>query len=166
MNGLDLVLLIIIVTFATVGVIKGFISEFFGKGTPVFAVWISIIFYKKLYIYIQNSISNEKLALTASFLIIFIISFIVLKVIEQILKKVFGGEILGSLDHVLGLAFGVVEGGALVCLITIILQSQTWFDTSSLLESSKIYGMLYSFIKFPVGDIKYLEIPGIGDGNV
>ena len=136
---LDLVFLIIILSFAVIALIKGFVSELFGKGAPVLSVWIAILTYKLLLPSLECAIKIHILAVIVSFLIIFFVCYLILMIVKSILKKLVDNEILGGLNKFLGFVFGIIEGLALVLIILLLLSSQPWFDVSSLLEGSVFY---------------------------
>jgi len=166
MNFLDLILIILIVACTIIGGIRGLIAEVFSKGTPVLSVVMAVLFYKKLFPYINQGITNETAAIIVSFIVIFIACFLVLKIVEKILKSAFDGDILGSLDHVLGLFFGFIEGVAFACVILIILVSQPWFDTSELLANSFVFNILYSVIQLPIQRFEQFQFQKIGENHV
>ncbi len=149
-----------------VGVIRGFVSELFKTGTPIVSLMLAIFFYKKLYAYVNRGITNEMGAIVVSFLAIFVASFLILKIIEAILKGVVEGEIMGSLDHILGLAFGFVEGVIVVSFILIILTCQPWFDTSKILSESYIFGILQNILQAPIEKVENFDIKSIGETSV
>ena len=71
-----------------------------------------------------------------AFLLLFIATYIIIKVVEKILGWIFKGEILKSLDRSLGFLFGLVEGVLVVALILLILNVQPWVDVEGLLQES------------------------------
>lgn len=153
MNGgsiLDLIFLGIIVLCVAIATIKGFFTELFEKGAPIIAIWMAILFYKKLAAIFERFLDKHLLAVILSFLAIFIVAFVILKIVQMSLSKLFETKVLSQLDHILGFVFGILEGLAVCDIILIILTAQQWFDVSELLSHSFFYKMLKPFIFHPV----------------
>jgi membrane protein required for colicin V production len=60
----------------------------------------------------------------------------------MIVAKVFEWSILKSLDRTLGFIFGIVEGGAVVCLVIFLLTAQPFFSTQALFDGSFYYNLV------------------------
>ncbi len=147
---IDLVFLVIILACAVVALIRGFINELFGMGVPVISAWVAILFYSRLVPVFGPLVKIHVLAVVISFLIFFAAVFVILKILQVLIKKIFSAKIFTSLDRILGLVFGLIEGLALVAIVLIILSAQSWFDVSELLSGSIFYKMLSGIIATPV----------------
>ena len=88
----------------------------------------------------------QVLANIFAFVLVFILVFLIVKVIQQVVGKIFEGKILGQLNRLLGFAFGIVEGLAIVALVLIILTVQPWFDVSPILTGSIFYKIFQIFL--------------------
>ena len=139
---LDLVFLAIIVLFAVLGLVRGFIRELFARGAPIIALWVSMLAFRKVNEYVEPHVHIHILSVIISFLLFFIAVYSVLMIVRNIINSVFSGEIFQGLDRLLGFAFGVIEGLALVALLLIILKAQPWFDVQELLDQSFFYKIL------------------------
>lgn len=145
----DLIFLLVIFFCLLMGLIKGFINSLFGMGAPVLSIWISAFFYKKLAVYLASYIKSDAAVLILSFVLIFVFVFLLLKLFQQLVNKIFGGEIFRSLDRVLGLLFGFVEGLALVIFIIFIISiipEQKFYDG---VKKSHTYELTSKFVSFP-----------------
>lgn len=145
----DIIFLLAVFFCMMMGLIKGFINSVFGMGAPVAAIWVSVFFYKKLAVYLAEFIKSDAAVLILSFLIIFIFVFLMLKVFQQLINKVFGGEIFRSLDRILGVLFGFTEGIALVIMIIFVISiipEQKFYDG---VKESHSYQMVGKFVSFP-----------------
>lgn len=147
---IDIVFLLIIIFFAVLAAINGFLNEVFGKAAPVVAVWVALIFYKPLVHPIQQYVKNPTVSVILAFTLVFVIAFIVVKLLQSVMKNIFGGEIFKQLDRFLGVLFGIVEGFAVVCVILILLRIQPWFSVSSVLEKSFFDSLLNPFVREPL----------------
>ncbi len=147
---IDLIFLGIILVCAIVALIRGFINELFGMGVPVISAWVAILFYSRLVPVFDPLVKIHVLAVVISFLIFFAGIFIILKILQLLIKKIFSAKIFTSLDRILGFVFGLVEGLAIVAIVLIILSAQSWFDVSELLNGSIFYKMLSGVLAVPV----------------
>jgi len=134
----------IILLFAIGGVIKGFIDNVFGKIAFIAGIILAYLFYKDIANGLLKDIKVEFAAKIISFLLIFVVVFLVIKIIQMIVAKVFEWSILKSLDRTLGFFFGLVEGGAVVCLIIFLLTAQPFFNSMTILDGSFYYNIVNS----------------------
>ena len=134
----------IILLFAIGGVIKGFIDNVFGKIAFIAGIILAYLFYNDIANGLLKDIKVEFAAKIISFLLIFVVVFLVIKIIQMIVAKVFEWSILKSLDRTLGFIFGLVEGGAVVCLIIFLLTAQPFFNSMTVLDGSFYYNIVNS----------------------
>ena len=151
---IDIFFIVILIFTVINAAIKGFIHEFFSKAAFFLGIFLAAVFYPKLDIYIRKGITIEILSKIVSFLLIFIAVYIVMRLIQVIVKKAFSGEIMSGLDHSLGVFVGIAEGIAIISLILGILYMQPWFDVSDLLENSIFHKILGELLSSPVNEIK------------
>ena len=133
---IDMVFIIIIIACVLLSVLKGFVASFFGKATFIVAVLLGIFFAPKFDVFVAKYINVPYLTTIISFFIIFIVSFLLLKVIQLLIKTIFSGEVMGSLDKALGFFWGLAEGLLIVGVICVILIVQPFFDLSEMLSNS------------------------------
>lgn len=149
---IDWICAIIIVIFALIGVIKGFVNNVMGKMALVLGVILACMFYGKIGELCLNSIENISLRNVVAFVLIFVVVFLIVKIIQMIISKVFQMEVLKSLDRTLGFFFGALEGFAVVCLIMFLLSIQPFFSMENLFQDSFFYSILGVIInKAPQG---------------
>lgn len=151
---IDIVFLIIIAAFAFMAMIHGFISELFGKLAVIVGVVAGFYFCGLLAPHISKFIKIPAVDVVLAFILIFITAFLIVKIVQMIVGAIFSGEIMKSLDRVLGLAFGAIEGLMIVCCILILVKAQIWFDLNSLVDSSTAWKYLNPFLDAP---IKYIR---------
>ncbi len=143
---IDLVFFVVVAAFAIIACFKGFVDELFDRGAPLIAIWAAIFGYKILAVKLLPYVHFAVLANIFAFVLVFILVFLIVKVIQQVVGKIFEGKILGQLNRLLGFAFGVVEGLAIVALVLIILTVQPWFDVSPILTGSIFYKIFQIFL--------------------
>lgn len=145
---IDLIFLLLIVFFAIVATVKGFITELFEKGAPIIAVWVAILTYKFLSESIYKFVKVEWASVIIAFIAIFILVFLIVKIIQKIVWEVFNKEVFTQLDRLLGFFLGLAEGFAIVILILCVLKVQPFFDVTKLLEGS-FFDRIFSFFTEP-----------------
>ncbi|WP_294430521.1 CvpA family protein [uncultured Treponema sp.] len=151
---IDIVFLIIIAAFAIMAMIHGFIQELFGKIAVIAGVVAGFYFCGLLAPHISKIIKIPAVDVVLAFILVFITAFLLVKIVQIIISTIFSGEILKSLDRVLGLAFGAIEGLLIVSCILIVLKAQVWFDFDSLTDSSTIYRILAPYLSSPINYIR------------
>ena len=151
---IDIFFLIIILAFAFIATIHGFIKEVFGKIAVIAGVFAGFCFCGLLAPSIGKIIHIPAVAIVLAFILIFITAFLIVKIIQILLERAISGEIMKSLDRVLGFAFGALEGILIVSCILIVLCAQIWFDFSSLTDTSSIYRILHPILEYPITYIR------------
>lgn len=148
--AIDIVFLLVVLTFAIIGAINGFLNEVFGKAAPVVSIWVAILFYGQLVSPIEKHLKIHLVSVVLSFLLIFIIAFIVMKILQTTIKNIFGGEIFKDLDRFLGFVFGFLEGLAVVGVVLILMKAQPWFNVDTILDGSFFSRILNPVISIPL----------------
>ena len=151
---IDIVFFIIIAAFAIVAMIHGLIKELFGKLAIIAGVVSGFYFCGLLAPHIAKIIKIPAVDVVLAFILIFITAFLIVKIIQIIVGAIFSGEIMRSLDRVLGLAFGAIEGLLIVSCILILLKAQIWFDSDSLLSDSTVARIILPYLSQPISYIR------------
>ncbi|MDR0289915.1 MAG: CvpA family protein [Treponema sp.] len=138
MAGIDTVFLIIIAISALRCAVRGFISELLSMAALIFGLLSAIFFYRMGAAFIREQAMPEATILpeVIAFIAIFLIVYVIIKIIEAMLKDITEGIHLGGLDRFLGGIFGVVEGLVLVCLLLFLISIQPLFDPDPVLANS------------------------------
>ena len=134
--------------------IHGLIKELFGKLAVIAGVVAGFYFCGLLAPHIAKIIKIPAVDVVLAFILIFITAFLVVKIIQIIVGAIFSGEIMRSLDRVLGLAFGAIEGLLIVSCILILLKAQIWFDSDSLLSDSTVARIILPYLSQPISYIR------------
>ena len=141
---IDWVFSLIILMFAISGVIKGFIDNVFGKIAFITGIILGYFFYKEVATDLLKDIKIPFAANVIAFLLIFVVTFLIIKIIQMIIARIFQWSILKSLDRTLGFIFGLVEGGAVICLVIFLLTAQPFFSADNILDGSFYYNLVTS----------------------
>lgn len=140
-----LCLLILILLIVRVSII-GFIAEFFSRASVVIGIMGAVLFFRKLEPFIIRFTGVNILTGPVSFLLIFIVLYLVIKIIQQLAGSAFEGETMTNLDRAMGFFLGLAEGVLIIMIIIVLLQKQPWFDPSFLLKNSLFYSLLSPFL--------------------
>jgi membrane protein required for colicin V production len=81
-----------------------------------------------------------------AFIALFVIVFMVIKLLELMLKGIIERIQLSGADRFLGVIFGFAEGLVVVSLILFLLQVQPLFDAAAILSESSFARLLLPFI--------------------
>jgi membrane protein required for colicin V production len=139
--------------------VKGFISELLSMAAVLLGFFAALYFYRTGGEYIREQFMPDIKTLpeVLAFISLFIIVFLVLKIIESMLKGIIERVSLGGADRFLGIIFGMAEGVAVVCLILFLLQIQPLFDPSQILSESFFASLLMPLI----GGASAEGVPGV-----
>lgn len=150
---IDIIYSIIILTFAIVGAVNGFLKELFSKLAVIVGLICCFIFTKMLSAYTVKLIPNHIASVIISFLLIFIAAYLTVKIIQHFFAHLFEGDILKGLDRLLGFVFGAAEGIIVVALILIIVRAQPWTKIPVMTDHSFYYHILEHIISKPTASL-------------
>jgi len=147
-NALDIVFVALITLFTVRCYVKGFAQEFLSMAAIVLAVLTSVFFYKNGADFLRSHFWPDMKTFPeiVSFVGLFLIVFIVVKIIELMVKNIIEKIEVGKGDRFLGVIFGLAEGIAIVSLILFFLSVQPIFDASVLLSESFFARIMLPFI--------------------
>lgn len=147
---IDIVFFIIIFAFAISGAVKGFVAELFGKAAVILGLIIAVIFYSRLYPFVLRWIPIDFFAQAAAFILLFIVTYLLVKIFQYFIGNFFQSEIMSGLNRALGFFLGAVEGLLIVAVILIIMYAQPWLDTEGIFTGSFFTRLLSGVIVVPV----------------
>ncbi len=121
MNWLDIVIVLVIVFFASTAFRAGLIREVVTLVSVVVGVVIAGIFYDDLARDVLTFIDNEKTALIVSFLVLLGAIYLAGQLVAVMLKQVAALLFLGWADRTGGALFGLIKGLIVVEVLLILL---------------------------------------------
>lgn len=145
---LDIIFVIILVITTIRTTIKGFISEIMTLAALILGIAAAVLFSSVGAQLIDTYFGPSDWSQVIAFLVIFLIVYLLVKVFEGGLKRLFEQLNLGPLDRALGFFLGFAEGVFLIAIIIIIMKVQPFFDTAELLDVSIIAGMVGHLIPY------------------
>lgn len=149
----DIVFFVIILFFGIMACAKGFIKELFGKLSVIAGILVAVLFCGKLSPYLENIIKIQTACVVIAFILLFIATFLLVKIIQTVIGSIASGDILKSLDRLLGFVLGVLEGLAIVCFILVLLKAQPWFNADSLTSDSFFWAKLSGLLDKPIKNL-------------
>jgi membrane protein required for colicin V production len=130
MTWTDAIMLAIIAISGLLAMVRGLVREVLGIGAWLGAALAALAFYPHVEPLLDGIINNPKLIVPVSFAIVFLVVLVVLLVISAWIGSLVRDSVLSGLDRSLGLAFGLVRGGVIVCLLyvglSMLLQPAEW----------------------------------------
>jgi len=120
MNGLDLAIIVVILLFAVIGVLRGFVREVFSLLAWAGAGGISWLFAKDISDWFINSIQDSVLRRLAAFVVLFAVVFILITVAAFFVRRLFFEGRLKTPDHILGGIFGAARAAAVIVIIVLL----------------------------------------------
>lgn len=145
---IDVIFILLLILFVVRCYLKGFVSELFSMAAVVLGLLASLFFYKNGGEYLRSRFWPELKLIpeVIAFISLFLIVFIVIKLLEIMLKGIINGVSLTGADRFLGIIFGLAEGIVVISLVVFVLRIQPLFDPSSILSESVFARLLLPLI--------------------
>lgn len=133
---------------------RGFVTEFLSVLAVLTGLALSVLFTSVFTPVLVPFLGESFWTPIVAFLIIFLVGYLVIKIIESTLHRIIEKIQLEKLDQALGFFLGLVEGLLVLAILVFILQLQNVIEVKALLDESFIAGILWKII--PVG-AQFLE---------
>lgn len=139
MNGLDFVILGLILISALIGLMRGFFREILSLISWLVAIWAAFYYADFASSWFTDWITDPKLRKLAGGAALLIGTLLVLTMVSYFLHRFVAGSAVSGADRSLGLLFGVARG-ILVIVALLIFSELThipqaeWFQGSALLD--------------------------------
>jgi len=116
MTWVDAVALSVIFLSAVFSLVRGFVREILGVAAWVGAAFSALKGYQLVLPYVDSVLAMKAAQVPVSIGIVFIFILIILSIISAWIGGLVRESALSGLDRSLGLVFGVVRGGVILCL--------------------------------------------------
>ena len=141
---IDWISVTLLLVFAITGFFNGFIKEVFSAMAWVFSLITAWLYGPLIFPYVNTYLDSEPAKNIISFIILFLLSFIILKTLGSIMSKLISVIGLKSLDKLLGAFFSSLK--VLAILISLFVfnlnyldKNQWWLDSYSRIYSISFY---------------------------
>lgn len=135
---LDIIFIIIALLIITRATFLGFLEEIFSTASWVLGLLVSFIFYKQGAQFLRIYFGNKFFLNLLSFLLLFLITYLIVKIVHIFLSGILLSKTISSFDHALGFVVGVLKAVAIILFITFILHYQAIFDFREILNNSLV----------------------------
>ena len=157
---IDIVSSIFLVSFSVLGLIRGFFKDLFSILSWVLSLLVSWYFSPQLLIYLSDFISNAQALKIISFVSVFLLSFVLIRAIGNLLSSFVSAIGLGIFDRLLGIIFGTLKSIAIMTLIIFLVEpfifQEIWWVES---YTAEYYSYVKSFLDSNLEDWdKYLDL--------
>lgn len=126
MGIIDTVIIILLSVLVVTGFAKGFIKQIFSIGAWALAIIVPITFTGVVNNLIGDKLPNVSIGTTSIIFVgLFIVTFIIIKIIGHSLGKSVQKGALGWVDRLLGLAWGLAKGLIIICVFFLVVKFLT-----------------------------------------
>ncbi|MDR1316160.1 MAG: CvpA family protein [Spirochaetales bacterium] len=152
-NALDVICGIIVLFMLIRGLLRGALAEIFSVGAIIVGIVVAVIFSAPLGGIVEEHLGLSNWGSIIAFFGLFLVSYIIMKIMEKTLKSFVETVNLQNLDKALGVLLGIVEGVALVALVIFLLRLQPAFDVQSVLGGSLCVRTLDPLLIYAVSNV-------------
>lgn len=164
----DIGVLIVIALAAVTGLMRGFVTEILSLMAWVAAVFALRLFYGPVAATLAEWTNSQATGAVIAFLAIFIITFVLFRMVAGALGSRTRTSIVGPIDRVLGLGFGAIKGLLIATLVFmgINLAYETVWSARAEKPAWLAAGQTYQFLKL-VSDaiVDFVEEQRAGEGT-
>lgn len=143
---IDIIFGALLIIFVLRCTLRGFVEEFMSVAAIVLGLIVGFLLFKNGADYLRTKMGLTVFPELAAFVLLFVGTFVVIKILEVILRDIIERIHIDSMDHIFGLLLGFVEGALIISLILLFLTYQPLFDSSSLLQKSWFAKLLLPII--------------------
>jgi membrane protein required for colicin V production len=141
---IDWISITLILVFGITGFFNGFIKEIFSTAAWVLSLAIAWLYGPLLFPYVTDFIDSESIKNIVSFVLLFLVSFVGLKILGSIISKLISAIGLKGLDKLLGMFFGSLKVLAILSSVYIfnlnyLDNNQWWIDSYSRIYAIEFY---------------------------
>ena len=150
----DVIAIVVLIVMGVRTAFRGFVAEFMTALAFIVGIGAAVLLTSSITVVLVPYLGDTFWTPVVAFLSIFLIVYLLLKIIEVTLHRIIDRIQLEKLDQALGFFLGMVEGFLLLAVIVFVLQVQTFLDVEGLFRESIVAGFIREII--PVG-ARYIE---------
>lgn len=158
LNTVDWIIIVVGAIMAIWGAIKGFIEEFAQKSGYIAGITVALMFTKAVYPIIEDNLHIPGWVCSLiSYVGLFIIGFLLIKMLGVMIKRITDTARISFLDNILGFFLGLVEAVLVVGIIESLLAYQSLFNLSEAFSQS----LISSKVIMPLFKIVTTQVQGL-----
>lgn len=135
---LDIVYIGLFFILTVRGWIRGFIKEVFSLCSLLLSFFTALLFFRSLARWGMKQWGELFWITPAAFLFLFLVVYLVLKILENLLGRMITNSIFNGPDKLLGFLLGGIEGVIFCMILTLALISQPFIELDKIFDSSII----------------------------
>ncbi|MBR4683213.1 MAG: CvpA family protein [Spirochaetia bacterium] len=170
MNFADLLFLLVALFFVIKGFIRGFISEFMSMAALILGLVAALMFQGQVAALLKDMVKSDTFRPLIAFFILFIGTYIVVKLLEMMLHNAIEAIKMNSLDRLLGILWGLLETSVIVLIVVFLIYRFKFKAGMSFLDESVVAKYARNFLEgLNIGDFnldKVKDLPGVIKKNV
>ncbi|AEJ19656.1 CvpA family protein [Gracilinema caldarium] len=143
---IDIIFGALLILFVLRCTLRGFVEEFMSVASVVLGLIVGFLLFKNGAVLLRTEFGLTLFPELTAFIVLFLITFLVIKLLEAMIKDLVERINLDSLDHIAGFMLGLVEGVLIISIILLVLVYQPLFNAIVLLEKSWFYHILLPLI--------------------
>ncbi len=133
---LDIIFGVIVFVAIIRCIYRGFIAEMLSVAALLLGIAAAVLFARPLSKLLETYTDIESASVVIAFLALFLLVYIIVKISEGLIHRLFETLHLERLDRALGLFLGIIEGVLLCACVVFILSAQPFINVDGLLETS------------------------------
>jgi len=145
---LDIVFIVIILIASIRCIIRGFVTEIMSIASMVLSIGCAILFSGIVAKYVERYLGLTNWSQVISFLFVFILVYLLVKIFEGTINKFLEKLKLEKLDRALGLFLGIGEGAVIVIILILLIYFQPFFPSDNFLNGSVIAGIVLKYLPY------------------
>lgn len=161
----DLVCGAILLLAAVRAGVRGFVAEAFSLGAIAVGLVVAIIGHPPVVEQLQNWWPPAWWQRPAAFLVLFVVGYVLVKLLEGLFQRAGAALGLKGLDHLLGFGVGVAEGLVVVYALLLLAQVQSVVDAEPWLAGSLVRDRLLPWLQTNVPLPPLPPLPTAGDSG-
>ena len=139
MIWVDIVIAGIIVISVLFSLMRGFVREALSLAGWLASFWVALTFAGDLAEFFLSGISVPSLRITVAFTILFVLTLVIMALINKLASQLVKKSGLSGTDRMIGMIFGVVRGALIVSVLVLLagftaMPQDLWWQESVLID--------------------------------
>ncbi len=136
-NALDLIIFFCLGLSIFLGLSRGFIREVLSLSVWFLTIVWVMVFIDRISPMFKSYVADPQMQFVLALIVLFLPAYFMLKIIADLLVRIFLRDGLDSYDHILGLLFGAIRGGIVLSALVLVGQAtkirhyQWWVESYS-----------------------------------